>query len=105
MNSILTALIVVFGVITTIVGMLAFGVIVNGYILSILWVWFLVPLGLPAISVAHSIGVAMVASWLTYQHQSTTQEDKDKALQNLAVVFIVRPLATLGIGYLVKQFM
>lgn len=105
MDSILAALIVVFGVITTIFGMLALSVIINGYVLSILWVWFLVPLGLPAISIAHSIGIAMVSSWLTYQHQTSKQEGKEKALENLAIIFVVRPLAVLGVGYLVKQFM
>lgn len=105
MESFLAALIVVFGVFATIFAVLAAGVIVNGYVLSILWVWFVVPLGLPVISVAHCIGIAMVSSWLTYQHQTTKEEDKEKALENLLIVFIIRPLAVLGIGYIVKQFM
>jgi len=105
MDSVIAALIIFFGAFATIVGMTALAVVINGYVLSILWVWFLVPFGLPAISVAHSIGVAMVTSWLTYQHRASTQEDKEQALQGLGVVLIIRPLAALGIGYIVKQFM
>lgn len=105
MESIIAALIVIFGAIAMIFGVMALGVIINGYVLSILWVWFLVPLGLPILSVAHAIGVAMVTSWLTYQYRPSTQEDKDKALEGLAIALIVRPLSALGIGYIVKQFM
>ncbi len=106
MDSFIAALIVVFGVVGAVFGVLALGVIVNGYVLSILWVWFIVPLGLPVISVAHSIGIAMVTNWLTYQYQTNKkEEDNSKALTELAILFIVRPLAVLGIGYIVKQFM
>lgn len=106
MESLIAALIVVFGVIGAFFGVLALSVIVNGYVLSILWVWFVVPLGLPVISVAHSIGLAMVTGWLTYQYQTNKkEEDNIKALTEFAILFIVRPLAVLGVGYIVKQFM
>ena len=105
MESIIDASIVVLGVFAAVVSVTALGVIVNGYVLSILWVWFLVPLGLPVISIAHSIGIAMITSWITYQYKVTTQEDKDKVLEGLGIVLIVRPLAIIGVGYIVKQFM
>ena len=106
MESLIAALIVVFGVIGVFFGVLALSVIVNGYVLSILWVWFVVPLGLPVISVAHSIGLAMVTGWLTYQYTNKKEEDNIKALiSEFAILFIVRPLAVLGVGYIVKQFM
>ena len=106
METFIAALIIVFGAIAAIVGVTALGVVVNGWVLSHLWIWFLVPLGLPVISVAHCIGISMVTSWLTYQYQTSKgEEDGSKVLTNLAIVFIVRPLATLGIGYIVKQYM
>lgn len=104
MESFIAALIVVFGVVGVFFGVLALSVIINGYVLSILWVWFVVPLGLPVISVAHSIGLAMVTGWLTYQY-TNKEEDNIKALTEFAILFIVRPLAVLSIGYIVKQFM
>lgn len=105
MESFIAALIVVFGVVGVFFGVLALSVIINGYVLSILWVWFIVPLGLPVISVAHSIGLAMVTGWLTYQYTNKKEEDIIKTLTEFAILFIVRPLAVLGVGYIVKQFM
>lgn len=105
MDSLLAGLIVVFGVVATVGGVIAVSVIINGYVLSILWAWFLVSLGLPALSVAHAIGVGMCVTWLTYTHKTSTEEDKSKALEGLFTVMILRPLIFLGIGYIVKQFM
>jgi hypothetical protein len=69
-----------------------------------LWVWFLVPLGLPILSLGQSIGVAMVVGWLTYQSSSTQTKKEDNGLVLLFTNFIFRPLAVLGVGYIVKQF-
>jgi hypothetical protein len=44
--------------------------LLRGWVFSITWKWFLVPLGLPAISVVHAIGVAGVVGLLV---QSPTQ--------------------------------
>ena len=96
---------VFFGVVGVFFGVLALSVIVNGYVLSILWAWFVVPLGLPVISVAHSIGLAVIICWLTYQYQTKKEEDDIKALTEFALLFIVKPFAVLGVGYIVKQFM
>ena len=105
MEAFIAGSIVVFGVLFTVFFATALGVIVNGYVLSILWSWFIIPFGLPQLSIAHAIGVGMVMSFLTYQHQTSTEADKEKAGINLVVVLIIRPLAILGVGYIVKQFM
>jgi hypothetical protein len=49
----------------------------NGFFLSIMWGWFLVPLGVPSIGVAHAWGLAMLLSLLTFklkQDNSTLHE-------------------------------
>lgn len=103
MDSIAGIVLLIIGAISAVAGVLVGSVLINGYVLSILWVWFLVPLGLPAISIAHSIGIAMIASWLTYQDDASKQDEKGSGLR-LFLLLIVRPLLTLGIGYVAKQF-
>ncbi len=41
----------------------------EGYIVSLLWSWFFVPLGAIEISVWHSIGIALLCNILTHQNQ------------------------------------
>jgi hypothetical protein len=40
--------------------------IAMGFTFSYYWAWFLVPLGLPAIGLAHAIGIAMTTSVLFF---------------------------------------
>lgn len=37
----------------------------KGYLVSIMWRWFLVPLGVPAVGAWHVIGIALVVSVMT----------------------------------------
>lgn len=80
----------------------------RGYVLSILWAWFMVPtFGLPALSLAAAIGVAMVISFLTYQHSNCQEKEQsfgDKLTNTFGVAFIY-PLLSLGMGWVVLQFM
>ncbi len=73
----------------------------KGFVLSILWGWFLVPLGVPAIGTAHAIGIAVLVSMLTYQHRKSSSE---VSLEPLFLSF-VSPLFALAIGHIVKGFM
>ncbi len=41
----------------------------EGYITSLLWEWFLVPLGIVKISISQAIGIALLSSILTHQNQ------------------------------------
>lgn len=38
--------------------------VIAGLIFSVLWGWFVVPLGVPAINVAHGIGLAVLLGFL-----------------------------------------
>ena len=56
------------------------GVVVKGWVLSVTWQWFVVPIfGLPALSVLQAISIMIVASLLTHQ---STQSSKNKDEQN-----------------------
>ena len=41
-------------------------IILRGLVLKILWGWFLVPLGVMAITIPHALGFATIVTYLTY---------------------------------------
>ena len=73
--------------------------LLGGWTLSWLWFWFIVPLGVPAIGVAHSIGIVGLVGFLTKQYNKT--EETSEALS----FAIIAPLMALSIGYIVHLFM
>jgi hypothetical protein len=67
--------------------------VVRGFVLSYLWQWFVVPFGLPSITVAHAIGISLIVSFLTYEGAKTESNDIGEAIgngvgQTLLVFFI-----------------
>jgi type IV secretory pathway TraG/TraD family ATPase VirD4 len=83
----------------------------HGFIFSILWKFFFVPLGLPELSIAHAIGIGMTIAWLTKpasfksdkQESYPTWEDIRKSLADFKRVWIY-DLTTFGILYVVQFF-
>lgn len=93
------AILVVLGVI----GILFLGTILNGWVFSILWEWFVAPVfGLPLLSIPAAIGVALCSSYLTHQ-QSFHEDHKVDPLKTVAHS-LLRPFMALAIGFIVKQF-
>lgn len=72
----------------------------QGWAISTLWGWFLVPLGVPAIGIAASIGIAITLSVLVSRYRKTDDDDKWGVL----LYAFVRPLVLVFIGWIVKQF-
>lgn len=84
-------------------GLLLFvNAIVRGFVLSILWGWFLVPLGVPAVGVAGAIGVALVIGMLT-EHLKNQDSTEDVGVQ--ITVSLLSPFFILLLGYIVHSFM
>ena len=87
-----------------------FSYIVNGWVLAVLWRWFAVPLGLPSLTVPYAIGVALIVGFLTHQQSSPRGKDDrtqdEKVADGIAALLysFVGPLFTLGIGWIVTQF-
>lgn len=83
--------------------------LIEGWVLSILWGWFMVPtLGLPVISVPQAIGIALVINMLTHQSYNHHTEDKDvstgKKIGRIVRLFTM-PFSALLISWIVKMFM
>lgn len=83
--------------------------ILNGWVLSILWGWFIVPtFGAPDISVVQAIGLALVVRFLTASRSIEESDDsisKEEKVQKALVVAVVVPLFALFVGWIVHLFM
>jgi len=102
-------------IIPLIIGVISFLVITSvllySYVLTKLWLWFLVPtFGLPPIGMAQGYGLALIAAMLTHQQltqSSKEDEDSPKLLKILHPLFLLygRPLFTLLFGWVAHQFL
>lgn len=82
--------------------LMAIAVIIRGWVLSILWGWFAVPiLGAPQIDIPQAIGIALVVGTLTHQYVPSKEGDIWPPLAAIAI----GPLVALLIGWIVKGFM
>jgi len=77
--------------------------ILRGFVLSILWQWFALPLGLPEIGVAHAIGIALIVAMLAHQHSHEKQESDDPMASVLAG--FLSTLLFLLVGWIIHFFM
>jgi hypothetical protein len=87
---------------------IALGSMWRGYVFSVLWGWFIVPIfHLPALGIASAIGIALVISFLTYQVSTPHGDDQgvaEKLSSNLTLSFLY-PLICLLVGWVVTWFM
>lgn len=80
------------------------GMMLRGITLAWMWQWFMVPLGLPTITGAHALGLAVLASF------PTTRID-DEELRNPPSVNaafangVLLPLLAIGIGWFIVTAM
>jgi hypothetical protein len=85
-----------------ILALVALSAIVNGWILGILWAWFIIPVfALPALNIPQAIGLGMVVSYITFHYT----KDEDTGWSRVVLTLIMRPIVALGIGYIVTLFM
>ena len=76
----------------------------SGYILSILWSWFMVPIfGLPVLSVPAAIGVTIVFGYFIRGVSMATAK-KDEFTETIVTAFLT-PLVFLFMGWIVKSFL
>jgi hypothetical protein len=84
---------------------LVIGVILNGWVLMILWAWFNVPLGFPPLSLVQSMGIALIVHYLTAHYQKEPKEKADGEFARAVGSTFFGPLVALGFGYLIHLFM
>ena len=92
--AVIAALSILFVVLTTLLG---------GVVLKDLWGWFIVPLGVPQLSVIHAIGVSLVVRLMTYDIPKGDDEMSDTIARIISALLYL--LAVWGIGAIVHHFM
>lgn len=76
----------------------------RGYVLSILWAWFVVPLfGLPQLSIPLAIGISLIVGMLT-NHRTGREVEKKGGLGNAIGLSVFVPALFLLMGWLVHMF-
>lgn len=74
----------------------------NALAFNLLWLWFLVPLGLPVIGLAHSYGLIVLAALL--QRIQPTEAKSEKQWEAAVTNLFTKPVVSIMIGYVVKTF-
>lgn len=72
----------------------------GGWVITKLWGWYVVPFGIPQISLAHAIGLNYLITYLTacYHKESRTLTER-------IIIPIATPLIFLLMGWIVSLFM
>lgn len=89
-------------------GIWAIGALWGGYVLTVLWAWFIVPtFHLPPLSLVAAIGMSMVIGYLTshidMEHKS--EIGWGQRFANRIVVALLKPLFALFFGWIIHLFM
>lgn len=77
----------------------------GGYVASTLWNWFIVPLGVPAITYLHAVGISTVINAFLGSRGYSAPKDSEAAISeaDLGLLYAsVAPLLLLILGWLVK---
>lgn len=80
----------------------------RGYVLSILWAWFVVPIfGLPALSIPIAIGIGLVVGFMTYQFHNYVEREQTptEAMARAGAAALLYPAFVLFVGWVVTFFL
>lgn len=82
----------------------------RGYVLSVLWGWFIIGLfpGAPALSIASALGIAMTVSYLTYNRvpdSSKGDRSMTERLVEAGLETFLTPFFALVFGAIVHAFL
>jgi hypothetical protein len=72
-----------------------------GFTFWLLWGWFMVPLGLPSISVGHATGLHAILRFAV----ASRSKNRDPLSASLYGEAAIWPLVCLAVGFVAKQFM
>lgn len=83
----------------------------RAFVMTRLWGWFVVPLGLPAIGIAHAIGLSLLFGVVTLNHRfiwgkgMALEDTEPKDHLGRAIAFAVVYGIAWGIGAIAAEFM
>lgn len=96
-----------FGLIGLMVAVLALGVIVRAFVLTVLWSWFVVPtFDLRPLAIPAAMGLSLIVGMLSYQETKTYPPDKPTSeVFGEMIGMMFAPLAALAFGAFVHLWM
>lgn len=90
-------------IIAAIIGLFLFA-IYNAWVLTILWGWFIVPLGVKSLSIAHAYGFTLVTGLILSNRGIKENKGKDDWVSSI-ITWLLLPLAALFFGWIAVGFM
>lgn len=79
-------------------------VILSGFAIKLAWMWFIVPLGVPAIGVVHAIGIRMLITYIVSSSNSNLNEYKEKNINELVSEMVAKPIVFLIFTWVIHLF-
>ena len=83
--------------------------ILRGYVLTILWAWFIIPTfpSMPVLHVVPALGISLMINYLCKDGNLDKNEDEDKwvAFSKAIILAIAKPFMVLGIAWIVHLWM
>lgn len=78
--------------------------ILRGVVISTMWAWFIVPLGVDPITLTHGIGLSFFMSLFVAKYRNTKDDDTSEKIAQWMFIFM-HPLVALLFGWIVHSFM
>ena len=69
----------------------------EGLVLSYLWEWFVVPLGMKPVSILHAIGICVLLDFITYHYYDYKKSEEVGLAMSLSYI-LIRPAVALTVG-------
>ena len=80
-----------------------YSVLATGYIISWMWVWFVVPLGVPAITLVHAWGLSAMI-YIVSRTPSIYENENNKIDGGKVTAALLMPWITLLVGYILHGY-
>lgn len=86
--------------------LLTYSILANGFVISVLWGWFVVPVfGLPVLGVAQSIGLGVLVALVCPQPAQRKKVEGEKPDGSALISALLMPWMALLIGWIVTLFL
>jgi hypothetical protein len=85
--------------------LIPFAILLNAFVFTRLWEWFITPLGVITIGMAHAYGIVLLVHFLTHQHGLAKENKGNDALAQATLNMFLIPLFAWGFGAIAHYFM
>lgn len=86
-----------------VISLVPLSMIWSGYVLSVMWAWFLAPLGVPALGVAQAIGVSMTVQMLN-RYSRADEAAQSPSMWTGITHAAFTPAVALLMGWIVQRY-